>query len=228
MNSTPTFSETISYSYQNIIVKLVQFIPLLVSAILIILIGWLIASIVARVVNKMLRLMKVDKIFAEARLDDFLKNAGSKKDAVSLLAFIVKWILLLVSFMAAVDTLQLPSVKLFFDRVISYTPNVIAAVLILFIGAILGSAVDKLIEGAAKASKLIYGQIISKFAKYSIWVFTVIAALSQLGIASDLLRIFFIGLMAMLALAGGLAFGLGGQNAARDLIDKLKKEANNN
>ncbi|EKD22922.1 MAG: hypothetical protein ACD_83C00187G0001, partial [uncultured bacterium] len=78
MQPTPTFSETVSYIWQNIIVKLIQFVPLLASAILIIIIGWIIAGIVARIVNRILRLLKLDKVFAHAKVDELLKSAGSK------------------------------------------------------------------------------------------------------------------------------------------------------
>ena len=174
---------------------------------------------------KVLRVFKVDKVFAHAKVDELLKNAGSKQDTVSLLARIIKWILMLVVFMAAVDTLQLPAVKGFFDSVVAYTPNVIAAVIILLIGAILANAVDKVVEGALKAGKVGFGQALSEVAKYSIYAFAIIAALNQLGIAGAFMQTFFTGLVAMLAIAGGLAFGLGGQDAAKEMIEKVKKEA---
>ncbi len=228
MQPTPTFSETVSYIWQNIIVKLIQFVPLLASAILIIIIGWIIAGIVARIVNRILRLLKLDKVFAHAKVDELLKSAGSKRDTIGCISHIVKWILLLVVFMAAVDTLKLPTVKIFFDKVVSYTPNVIAAVAILLIGAVLANLVDNVIEGALKAGKIGFGKTLSEVAKYAIYIFTIITALSQLGVAPEFMQVFFTGLVAMLAIAGGLAFGLGGQTAAKDFIEKVRKETNHN
>lgn len=219
----PTLSETYNYALQNVVAKLIQFIPSLLTAIVIILIGWLLATLVARSVNRILRLLKADKVFAQVKIDDILKNAGSKRDAVALLAYLVKWVLLLVVFMSAVDTLKLKSVSQFFDRIVAYIPNVLSAVLILLIGAILANAADRLVEGALKVGKVGFGQPLSEVAKYSIYVFTIIASLSQLGIASDLMKIFFSGLVAMFAIAGGLSFGLGGHNAARDFIEKIRK-----
>lgn len=223
----PTFAEIIKITYQNVIVKLAQFIPSLLTAILILIIGWIIAGIVARIVNRILRLFKLDKVFAHAKVDELLKNAGSKKDTVGLVSHIVKWILLLVVFMAAVDTLKLPTVKTFFDQIIAYTPNVIAAIIILLIGALIAAAVDKFIEGSLKAGNVGFGKMLGTTAKYSINIFSIIAALGQLGIATGYMQTFFTGLVAMLAIAGGLAFGLGGQETAREFIDKVKKESGN-
>lgn len=221
----PTFQEILNIAYQNVIVKLAQFIPTLLTAVLILVIGWILAGIVARIINKTLRFVKLDKIFAHAKVDELLKSAGFKKDTVNFVSQIIKWILLLVVFMAAVDALRLPSVKIFFDKVVAYTPNVIAAVAILLIGAIIANVVNNVVEGALKAGKIGFGQILSKVAKYAIYIFTIITALAQLGIAPEFMQVFFTGLVAMLAIAGGLAFGLGGQTAAKDFIEKVRQEA---
>ena len=132
-----TFGDTLKYAYQNIVVKLVQYLPFLLTAIIILILGWIVAGLVARALNRLLRILKVDDLFKQAKVDEIVKATGSKRDAVGLIAHIVKWILLLVVFMATVQALQIPAVSEFFDNVIAYTPNVLAAILILLLWAIL-------------------------------------------------------------------------------------------
>ena len=99
---------------------------------------------------------------------------------------------------------------------------------ILLIGAVLANLVDNVVEGDLKAANIGFGNTVSEVAKYVIYIFTIITALSQLGVAPEFMQVFFTGLVAMLAIAGGLAFGLGGQTAAKDFIEKVRKETNHN
>lgn len=225
MYQTLTFADSLNYAYQNIVVKFIQYLPFLISAIIILFLGWILASVIARSLNRIFRLLRVDKIFDQADINQFLKNAGSKRDGVALLVYIVKLILLLVVFAAALQSLRLSVIAEFFNQLIEYAPNLLATVTILLIGAILSNVVQRMIEGASKAGKVSYGLVLALISKYSILIFSVIAALSQLNIAKELLQILFAGLVFMTALAGGLAFGLGGQESARNFLAKIKKDS---
>ena len=113
---------------------------------------------------------------------------------------------------------------LFLGEVVAYLPNVLISVVILLVGIVLGSFVYDVVTTAVKTAKLGGASLLAGISKWSIFVFAFIAAMQQLGIATSLLQILTTGLVAMLALAGGLAFGLGGQEHAKKFLGRLKDD----
>lgn len=136
----------------------------------------------------------------------------------------VKWFLVIVSILAAADILNLNQVTAFLNMVLLYIPNVVIAVIILLLGVLFANFTAQIVQGAVKTARLKTGHFLAAIAKWSIIVFSVLAALVQLGIAASLLQILFTGLVAMLAIAGGLAFGLGGRGHAEKIIQHLEED----
>ena len=125
--------------------------------------------------------------------------------------------------LAAADILRLAQISEFLRSVLSYFPNVIVAVVIVTIGVLVGNFVHKLVLGAGRAAKLPSVPAIATFARWAIVIFAALAALVQLQVAGALIQILFTGIIAMLAIAGGLAFGLGGKEHAKEILDQVKR-----
>ena len=200
------------------------FLPKLLLAIVVFLIGWLIAAMIEKAIAHVIRSIKLDKLLSSAGVEKVLSKAGFKLDSGLFIGALVKWFLIIVFLVASLDILGLSEVTQFLREVVlTYLPNVIVAVLVLVIGAIIAEFLEKVIAGSAKAAEVKSWNFLGSVAKWAVWVFAIIIALAQLGIAPQFLQILFTGFVAMLALAAGLAFGIGGKDHASKALDKLRE-----
>lgn len=218
------WSTAVSNSINNVTVRLANFVPNLVGAVIILIVGWLIALLLEQVVDRVLRMLSLQRLFERARLEELVRKAGSSRDTIGLLAGLVKWIVYLATFLAAADVLQLEGVTDFLNQALAYTPSVIAAVGIILIGGILAQFLAEVVRGAVSAANLGYAGFLAGLTRWAIWIFAILTALFQLGVASAIIQTLFTGLVAALAIAIGLAFGLGGQKTAADLLEKIRKD----
>ena len=138
----------------------------------------------------------------------------------------MRWFLIIVALLAAANILQLMQVTDFLTQVLLYLPNVVVASLILIIAALVAETVERIVRGAVEATSLKGGALAGVVSRWAVWVFAIIAALLQLGVATMLLQTIVTGVIAMFALAFGLAFGLGGRDAAAGMIDKTMRDLN--
>lgn len=215
---------TLGNVWLNIWDRFVAFLPNLIAAAIVLVIGWLIGMLVAILIDRLFRIIGLQTLFEKAKVDEVMTKAGVEKDSTSLLAAVAKWIIYLVAFVTAANILKLPEVANFLDRILAYIPSVIAAIAILLIGFVLANFLGTVVKASVKVAGLASAEALSLIVRYSIGIFALLAAISQLGIATNLINTFFIGLVALLAIAGGLAFGLGGKDAAQEWIEKIKKE----
>lgn len=204
--------------------KLSSFTPALIYAALILVIGWLVAVVLGDLVTRLLRICGFQTLMEKIKIEQALDKAKIGKDVSSLIGLLVRWVIILVAFIAAADKLRLPEVADFLNKILGYVPNVAAAAGILIIGIYLSQFLANVITGAMAAGELKGGSIVGSVVRYSVLVFTYMAVLLQLGIATEVVRYILIALLAMFALAGGLAFGLGSKDAAQNLVDSVKKE----
>ncbi len=204
--------------------RFIAFVPNLIGAVVVIVIGWIIGMLFATVIDRLFRLVGLQALFEKAKVEDVLKKANSDKDATALLAGVAKWIVYLVAFIAAANILKLTPVADFLNSILAYVPQVVIAVAIVLIGLVIAHFLAAVIKGSIKSADLGFGDTASVIVRWSIIIFTVLAALAQLGIAAQMINTLFVGLVAFLAIAGGLAFGLGGQRAAAEWIEQIKKE----
>ncbi len=219
-----TWGDTILASLQNLWALTLSFLPSLVVSLVVVIIGWVVASALGRVVWQVVAAVHVDTAFERLGLKKPLERAGLKLNTGKFLGELVKWFLVLVFVMAAADILGLTEVTNFLQLVLSYIPNIIVAVLILLAGAAFASFLQKLVRASADTADLMSSGFVSAVAKWTVLIFTVFAALDQLGVARTFIVTLLQGFVAMLAIAGGLAFGLGGQNAARSFVDRIRDE----
>lgn len=202
----------------------INFLPALIGAIIVFIAGWIIAAALGKIVEKLVKAIKVDQALQKIGWGHWLSEIGISSDIATLFAGLVKWFLILVFLMAATDILQLSQVTQFLNSIVLYIPNVVVAVIILAVVVLVGNFVSRVVKGSTKAAGVMSATMLAAISKWAIIVFGILAALLQLGIASSLVSTIFIGIVAMLALAGGLAFGLGGKEEASMILRKLREE----
>lgn len=208
---------------QNLWIGFLDFVPRFVGAIIVFLIGWAIAVGVAKLVAEILKRIKFNKLFEKGSWKTALEKAEIKVDAAGFVGALFKWILIIVFLSAAVEILGLSQFAGFINSVLVYLPNVVVAVLILVVAAIIADISEKVLRAAVEGIRVGYGELSGAIARWSIWIFAILAILYQLKIAPALIQTLFSGIVALLVVAGGLAFGLGGKDAAADVVAGLRR-----
>lgn len=196
----------------------------IIVAMIILIVGSIFAIELSKAAKKVVQKLRVDKTFDALGVKSFFKKGGIKLSIADLMEWIVKWFVILFALMMAVDSLGLPGVSSFLTKILDYMPNLVGALAILTVGLAIAQLVYEAIDGAAKASGIrIYG-IAAVLAKWMLIIITFLVILEQIGIQTTILQVFAGSLGLMLALAGGLAFGLGGQYHAKELLDEIKNK----
>lgn len=223
-----TWADVLTRSFQELWAGVIAFIPNVIVALIIFVLGWLIGAALGRVVAQIIRSVKVDSALKSTGFNEAVERAGFKLDSGAFLGALVKWFFIIVFLVAALDVLGLDQVNLFLQTVVlGYLPQVIVAVLILLVAAVVAEFVAKTVVGAAKAAHVRSAAFAGSVAKWAIWIFAILAALDQLQVASAFVQTLFTGVIVAISLAFGLAFGLGGQEAAARTIEKMKSEIHN-
>ncbi len=223
-----TWAQAVSQSFQNLFYGLVAFIPNLVVAIVILIVGWLIGIGLGRVVAQIINALRVDQALKSTGIERVLSRAGFELSSGKFLGALIKWFFIIVFLVASLDVLHLTTVNLFLtDVVLGYLPQVIVAVLILLVSAVIAEAAERIVTGSAKAASLHAAGFLGKVARYAIWIFALLAALAQLNVATAFVETLFQGIVIAISLAVGLAFGLGGQTAAARYLERLHSEIKN-
>jgi hypothetical protein len=200
------------------------FLPRLILAIVIVVVGLIVGDVVKKVVIGALDLLKLSKILDESGFSKALKRADRGFSFKGLVGSLVRWFVVIAFLLPATDVLGLPKVAEILNAILLYIPNVIVAVVIVMLGAILGQIARDLVMGGVASFDSNIAQILGRLAQWSIVMFAVMAAITQLGVATSLIQILFTGFVAMLAIAGGIAFGLGGVDTAKELLAKIREE----
>jgi hypothetical protein len=217
--------DVLQQSFANLLANVINFIPNVVFALIIFMVGWFIGGLLGRVIAQAVRAIKVDQALRSAGVGDVVSRAGYSLDSGAFLGALVQWFVIIVFLMWALQVLALTPVTLFLEQVVvSFLPQVIVAVLIVLIGAVLAELAQNVVTGGARAAGIRSAGFAGALARWAIWVFAIAVALSQLGIGAQYFQTLFMGIVVALALAFGLAFGLGGQEAAARFIEKTRND----
>lgn len=196
----------------------------IVGALVIFLVGWFVALVIKLVIEFILNKIKLEEVFKSAKLDQYFKDFSWEERLDKVIAELLFWVVLLVFLMTAFDVLGFQIVNSFIYRIVNYIPTAVAGGLILLAGFIVGELARKVTVGIFHGLEKRGAHTASSLVKWSIVVFAFLAALNQWGIAADIINILVMGFVLFLALAGGLAFGLGGQETAREILEDLRKQ----
>ncbi len=191
-------------------------LPAIIGALLILAIGWILSGILARLVSGLLSRSGADRLFAEHGGEVYGERAQAFKPSV-VGGELVKWLIRIVFLVAAANVLNLPQVSLLLNEVLLWIPNLIVAAIILLVAPLIARFVRGVIEVGAGRMGFTNASLLGRIAEVAIVIFAVIVAVDQIGIAADLVDTLFLGVVAALALAFGLAFGLGGRDVAAEL-----------
>jgi len=220
-----SWGDVFSSSLQDLWVGFVQFAPKLILAVILFIVGWVLGSLVARAFEQVLGALKVDKLLSSVKADDLMRRAGMNLNTGYFIGQVAKWFVVLVFLLPSLDLLGLDSIRMFLaDEVIGYLPHVIVAAFILIIASVVAEGVAKLVAASTMAVGVHSANMLATIAKYAIWIFAFIIALGELEVGVGFMQTLFAGLVGMLALAGGLAFGLGGRDAAAKFLSKVSDE----
>lgn len=201
-------------------------LPRIILAILIFVIGWMLAHGIYKGIVKLFKEAKVDEALEPTGLTKAFEKAGYKLNIGAVIGFLVKWFVVIAFLILGLDILGLETTKGLLVGIVSYIPQVILAAFVLFIGFVAADFAKKLVIGSSKMVNFKNSGTIGSVTKVAILVFTILVVLNMLGIGRDIINTLFIGVVAMISLAGGLAFGLGGRDAAAQAIEDAKKALN--
>lgn len=193
-------------------------IPRVLGFIVIIIIGWLISGVLASAVAALLRAVHFNDLAQRSGLSGFVQNMGLRTDTSGVIANIVKWFVRLIVLVVAFDALGLPAVSAVLQQFLLWIPNLVVAVVILVIAGLAANALGNLIRGSAAQAGLGNPDLLATVARVAVWGFGIVVAVNQIGIAQTLVNTLFMGLIGALALALGLAFGLGGRETAGQIV----------
>jgi small-conductance mechanosensitive channel len=191
-----------------------SYLPQLIGAIVILIVGYVVARALQAIVGRVLQGIGFDRWMERGGIKQFFDRAETNQTPVSILGALVFWFVFIIAITMAADALGIPQVSAVLAQLIAYIPSIIAAILILILAALLANFISGIVRGATGSD------ILSSIARYAIIVYAVFAALTQLGIAVQLTANTFLIVLGAVALAAAIAFGIGGREVARDILEK--------
>ncbi len=197
---------------------IVEFLPNLISAVIILLIGWIIAKVAEKLVAKILQTAKVDEIAEKRGISHMLKDVGIDRKPSIITSRILYWLLMVLFLVPILNTLGLESVSEIMRNFLAYIPNIIAAILIFIIGLTVARILAGSIAASAKGAGLEYASAIGIFVKYFITLVVLILGLAQIGIETNILTIVFAVLIVSFGLAVALSLGLGSRAVVSNIL----------
>lgn len=200
-------------------------IPRIIGFAVVLIVGWIISSLLARGVEALLHAVRFNDLARRSGFAGFVGKMGVRDDASGVIASIVKWFVRLIALVVAFDMLGLPAVSGVLQQLLLWLPNLVVALVVLVLGGLAANALSQLVRGATAGAGFTNPEILATVTKVAVWSFAIVVALTQLGIATTLIHTMVIGLVGALALATGLAFGLGGRDRAAQLLDTMGRKA---
>lgn len=192
-------------------------LPSLIGAVLLLVIGWIVAGIVGGLLAKFLRTIKIDELAERSGIAGFLRRAKLKADAAGVIGGLVKWYIRLVFILMAANAVGLSAVSGIVTQVLAFIPNLLVAILILGVFSWLASTARNLVTGGMESADLPNSATVGTLTFVAVLAFGIVAAANQIGVAQTLINTLFMGVVGALALAFGLAFGLGGRDEAAQI-----------
>jgi len=217
-----TWEGLIISSFQNVWAPIAAFIPEFIAAMIVLIIGLIIAAGLRALLERIIGALHLDGALRKMGLETFLERAGMHLNSGKFIGGLVYWFFVVVVVLAASDILGLWGLSTFLNEVLAYFPNVIVAVLIMLAAFVIANFLRHVVRSSVMSARLHSSKFLGTLTYWSIVVFGFLAVLLQLGVAVQLIQTIVTGFIAMLALAGGIAFGLGGRDYAAHVIERFR------
>lgn len=212
-------------AFSSLLVGVVSFIPKLIVAIVVVILGWVVGAALSKLINQIFKALRIDTALEAAGAKQLVHKAGFNLNSGLFVGELVKYFVVVVSVMATLSILGLSDVNMFLQGIVlGYLPQVIVAVLILVVAIVLSEVMRKVVVAAAKAAGVHKAGLLGSITKWSIWIFAILAALFQLNIAATFIQTLFTGVVVAFSVALGLAFGLGAKDTAKEIVEDIRAE----
>ncbi len=211
-------------SLSNLWIQVLSVLPLILGALIVFIIGLIVASILDLAVAKIFRAIKLDNLLIKSGVGEYFSRGGLRIDSGKFFGKIVYWFVVIAFVLAASDILRFYAFSDFLKSVLFYIPNIVIAILILLAAMLVANFLKTVIKGSVASAKIEGAKFLSSLAWWVIIIFGLLAALVQLGVAGNVVNIILSGLIAMIAIAGGIAFGLGGKDYATHFLSKIREQ----
>ena len=219
-----TWGQAFQQSFYGLLYGVINFIPNFVLAVIIFVIGWAIGVLLDNVIEQAFKAIKVDHALRSAGVEGVVHRAGYNLNSGKFVGVLIKWFVILVFLLTALQVMGLSTVTFFLQQIVlQFIPQLIVAIFIILVAAVVAEVAYGVVAGSARAAGIRSAGFAGTMARWAIWIFAIIVALSQLGIATAYFQTLFTGVVVALSLAFGLAFGLGGQEAASRFIEKTRE-----
>ncbi len=210
-------SASIFDSLLNALHNFISFLPALIGALIILIVGWLISGVLANLIERALRAVGLENAVEHSGIGDFVRRSGTKMTVSGVIAALVKYFIFLIFVQAAANVLGIPQLTEIINRIILFIPNVIVAMAIIVVGSLIARFLSGLVRSSVSGLGVGNPNLLATLTQYIVLGFAIIAAIDQLGIAANLINTLVYGLIGSVALAIGLAFGLGGRDVAAQI-----------
>jgi hypothetical protein len=221
----PSFTATLMASFRDAFSMILSAIPRILGFIIIVAIGWFVSLMLARGVTRLLRAIRFDELMEKSGLADFMAKMGTGTDSAGIVSGLVKWLVRIVVLLVAFDVLGLPAVSDVMRQLLLWLPNLVVAIFVLFIGGIAARTLGNIVRGATAEAGFANPETLANITRTTVWAFAIVVAINQLGIATNLINTLFTGFVGALAIALGLAFGLGGRDLASRTLENWYDQA---
>jgi mechanosensitive ion channel-like protein len=217
VTTVTSWGEAMLTSFAGALALLFAAIPKIIGFALILFVGWILASLAYKAIAALLRHLHFDGFSNRIGLSDLIVRMGVRKDASGFVAELFKWFIRLVAIVVAFDALGLPAISEVVQRMLLWLPNLVVALAVLVIGGIAANAAANFVRGTTGKAGFANPDLVARIAAVAVWVFAIIIAVNQIGVAETLVNTLFTAFVGAAALAAGLAFGLGGRDTAAEI-----------
>ncbi len=218
------WQEIVAEPGKEMLRKIAEYLPAIIGALIILIIGWIVAKIIQKLTRKVLTLIRFERFSEKAGISEALSKGNVRSTATQLLSGLVYWFIMILVLVMVVNALGLTVASQLLDGLLGYIPNVIAAVFVLVLGLFLANVTSGVVRTAASNARLPKPEILAGLSQWAIVIFAVTASLRQLGIAPFLVSTTFYILFGGICLALALAFGLGGKETAAKLLEDFRSK----
>ncbi len=218
--------DTVRLSLENLWAQLLSFLPALIGAVVIFIIGLIIATVLARIVERLVYYLKIDTLLRRLGVESYFQRANVKLNVGYFIGRVVYWFIVIAFLLAASDMLGFVAFSSFLNNVLAYIPSVLVGVLIVLASLVAANFLKKLVVVSISGAHLSHAKGLGALTWWIVFIFGFLTGMVQIGVAVTVINTLITGFIAMLAIAGGLAFGLGGRERASKFLDRVGDEIN--